>query len=381
MTGRFEYSLDLMGTSPGGLAEATVSVTSGTLSMNRSWTPAVSATVTVPYAAFDETSWPLIEPTLSAKYGRLQVSDLDAGRLALWRVSLRSYRHIIGAGDVELTLRSFESVVMDYGRTLNSVNYTDAAAFPSTLSIVRALCQYAAGADVAPAGDWTADQLGTPGPSNEYRFVVPGSEPWDYVQALAAHTPGGIVQHYGYSNNLGDSLHWLLTHPTYERVPSFPYTMPVEPSPALGLSQGSVPVVEWQAERSREADGWGDAMYVEYPAQQTAGSAVFTSSGYVMDYEYNDRGTAGSSLAGRRQAKHVSHAWSTPEPGAERNTVAAQRLTRAGRRAVGQTFTVPLDTRLLPWQVHADENSVLYMIDSVTHNLTGGTSVVSVNRI
>ena len=380
MIGRFEYSLELMGTEPDGFAQATVKVSGGTLSMDRSWTPAVQFTVTVAYAEFDLPTWQLIEPTLSVKFGRLNVVDLETGRQALWKVTLRYRKHNAKAGAVDIMARSFEAVAMDYGRRMNSINYTDAAAYPSTLSIVQDLCQLTAGADVAPVSDWTAPQVGTPGASNEFRFVVPGSEPWDYVQGLAAHTPGGIVQHYGYGNNVGGSMHWLLTHPGYELDPGFAIVMPAEPDPGLALSEGSAPLIEWDAERSREADDWGDAMYVEYPARQTSAQAIFTTSGYVLDYEYNNRGTAGNTSAKRRQAQHTSHPYSTPD-GPGRNTVAAQRLTRAARRAVGQTFTMPLDNRLLPWQVHPDENSVNYMIDSVTHNLTDGTSVVSINRM
>lgn len=381
MIGNYEISLELTDTTPGGLVQATVAVESGTLSMDRSWAPAVRAQVAVKFAAFDLASWQMIDPTLQARFARLVIVDNIAGRQAQWHLNLRGYRHDVKAGLVYLDASSYETLVQDYGRSTNSANFTDTAAYPTTLSIVRDLCQIAAGADVAPVSDWTAAEVGTPGPSNEYRFVVPGSALWTYVQGLAAHTPGGIVQHYGYATNVGDSVAWLLTHPAYERIPGFAYTVPAEPNPDLGPAEGSAELYEWQAERSRDAEGWGDAMYLEFPGRQTAGSATFTTSGYVFDYEYDERGTAGSTSAKRRQATATSGAYSTPDPGAARDAVAAQRLDRVRLRAVGQTYTQALDVRLLPWQVHQDENSVSYMIGTITHNLGGGTSVVTVNRM
>lgn len=380
MTGTFEYSLELLGTAPDGFAEATVKVTGGTLRMDRSWAPAVEIRFTVPFAEFDPASWLLIEPTLSAKFGRFTVSDLDAGRLATWKVNLRYYKHDAKAGTVELVARSFENVVQDYGQLQFSGDYTDTAVYPDALSIVQLLCRFAAGVDVCPPADWTAPLTGPLGPSNELRFVVNGVEPWNHIQATAAAAPGGIVQHYGYSNNEGTFLNWVLTSPTFSLTPSFAYLVPAEPDPALGVNEGSARLVEWQAERSRDAEGWGDAMYVEFPAKQLAGSVVFTTSGYVMDYQYNQRGIAGSTSAKRKQAQATSNTRSTPDP-AGRDAVASQRLTRAAPRAVQQTYTQPLEVRLLPWQIHQDENGVDYMVSSITHNLTDGTSVVSANRL
>lgn len=377
----FEVFLHLHGTDPAGPVLATVPITSGTLSMDKSWAPAVRAQFIVPYEAFTIASWQLIEPTLSAKFCSLFIVPDGAGTQGLWELNIRDYQFNVKAGTVELVASSYEALVQDYGRATGAINYTDTAVYGSTLSIVQNLCQRGAGSDVAPLSAWTAPAVGSPGSSNEFRFVVPGTELWSHAQALAAWTPGGIVQHYGYGNSDGDGMDWLLTNPTYSITPTFDYEVPVEPGPDLGIGgDAAAELVEWTAARSREAEAFGNAVYLDFPARQATGSVTFTTSGYVMDYSYNLRGTAGSTAAKRRQAQATIVARSTPDT-TGRDLMASQRLTRIARRAVGQTYTQPLDTRLLPWQRHQDSNAVAYGIENVMHNLGDGTSVVTINRL
>lgn len=376
MTGTYEAFGLLTGTDPGGPALANVPILSGTLSMDRTWAPAVAAELTFPWPVFDSASIQLVDPR-TAQFVSVFIVDVTNGRQALWDMTIRARKIDAKAGTVTLRLNSFDRLVQDYGNTYNSINLSDVALYPDALAMVRSLVNTAVGTPAGSDQGWTAPNVGSIPANFEGRFVVPGGNIWEYVLDTVQTSPGGAVQHYGFGTDAGDSLGWLMSAPSYSRTPAQPFVLPEFPVLADDLDPGDVDPIEWTAEIDRDAEGWGNAMYAAFPRRVATGSTVLITAGTTFNYEYDERGRAGLTTALRRQVQMTRPTYPAATQ-AIRDARADLYLSRRAVLARAQTFTIPLDTRLLPYQVYADPQSANYMVLSVMHNIADGTSVVQV---
>ncbi|MFI6424746.1 hypothetical protein [Promicromonospora sp. NPDC050880] len=372
MIGEFDCFVQLTGTVPGGPALAIIPALRGTITMDRTWAPAVRAEFVFPFREFDATSLQLVDPSI-AQFVQLFLVDAVTGRQALWELNVRGYTIDARAETLTLVLASYEALVQDYGSTQNSINLSDTSIYPTALSMVQSLVNTAVGTTVG-AG-WTAPSTGSVPAAYEGRFVVPGGNVWEYVQQTVSTSPGGAVQHFGWGTSGGDSLEWLLSAPTYERTPAHSWVVPAYPDPDASLDPGDVEPTAWTVQRSRDVPEWGNAMYLEFPRRMATGTATLITAGTTFNYEFSNRGLSGSTSALRKQVQVSTRTYPDTSQG-DRNTRAGYYLSRRAPLGRAQTVTVPMDLRLVPYQVYPDPNGVEYMVRSVMHNLTDGTSVV-----
>lgn len=372
MIGKFDCFVQLTGTVPGGPALAIIPALRGTITMDRAWAPAVRAEFVFPFREFDTASIQLVDPE-TAQFVQLFLVDTITGRQALWEQNVRGYTIDARADTLTLVTSSYEALVQDYGITTNSIDLSNTATYPTALSMVQSLVNTAVGSAVG-AG-WTAPNTGTVPAAYEGRFVVPGGNIWEYVQQTVGTSPGGTVQHFGWGTSDADSLDWLMSAPTYERTPAHSWVVPAYPDPDDSLDPGDADPTAWTAERSREVPEWGNSIYAQFPRRMATGTATLQTAGTTFNYTFSNRGLAGSNAALRKQVQVTTQTYPDATQ-ADRNTRAGYYLSRRAPLGRAQTVTVPMDLRLIPYQVYPDPNGVEYMVRSVMHNLGDGTSVV-----
>jgi hypothetical protein len=374
----YAYTLNLKGTDPtaGGTP---FPVTGGNISMDRAWSPAVRAQLTLAYDDLPGTAQELLDPRV-AQFARVTVQDLTEGRTSTWDLTIRGYTVDMKSRTVDVTLASYEALALDYGVTYNSIDMSNTGAYPSASFMILNLLTLSCGSDAVGSIESYSNADIPAG--RESRYVVPGGNVWQYITDYASEAGGGIVQHYGFTNET-NLLRWALIPQTHTEAPVevVGYVPPAFPIDSASLPDGgSNELIEHTATIDREAADWADHLYAEWPRRSVAGSTVLVTAGTTFDYDVNLRGQAGSEATRRRQVA-VSRPTYPPSPGSERDSAAAWYLGRRARLATSQTYTHALDPRLTPWQAFDAAAEIAYRLDSVTHHLADGTTVVRASTI
>lgn len=373
MIREYTHHLILKGTDPTATTGVEVTVTGGNIGMDRSWSPAVRAQVTFAYDQMTAAGMALIDPR-TAQFARLSVTDETNARTATWDLTVRGYTLDLKTRTVTLSLSSYEALAIDYGVTYDSIDLSNTSTYLTAAQMIVNLLNTSCGSDAIGSLE-AYDNVNIPA-TRESRFVVPGGNLWEYIVDYASEVSGGLVQHYGFTNGT-NQLHWALIPQDHWETPDtvtgyVPPAFPVDPDSAD--DEGSNELIEWTAEMDRESQDWADHLYAEWPRVTTAASTVLITAGTTFNFEYNARGQDGVATTRRKQAFVSRPTW--PPNLAGRFDAAAWYLGRRRTLATAQTYTHALDPRLTPWQAFDAAAEIKNRLDSVTHNLTDGTTVV-----
>lgn len=374
MIREYTYSLILKGTDPTALVGPQVTITGGTIGMDRSWSPAVRCTVTFSYDDLDAAGMGLIDARV-AQFARLGITDVTTARTGTWDLTIRGYTVDMKQRTVTLTLASYEALVIDYGVTYDSIDLSDTSLYPTAAQMILELLVRACGSDAVPFIE-AYGNYNIPA-ARQSRFVVPGANLWQYISDYAT-SAGGVLQHFGYTGDDGNLLRWALIPNTHWEQPAsvaayVPPAYPINPDD-FPADEGSNTLIEWTAEIDREATDWADHLYAEWPRHTGTGTTTLITAGTTFQFDFNSRGQAGTATTRRRQAFVSRPTWVNDL--AARFDAAEFYLSRRRPLAMAQTYTHALDPRLTPWQAFDAAAEIKYRLDSVNHNLTDGTTVV-----